>query len=213
MRGNSSAGRHPGKVCEAGLRENRIVRFKDRRCDRSQSASFQILLASFEEHVHIPTARTCDWLRFRMEQRVVDSRKLFANPRSITLKIHRKVKQRRVPPGARRCPSRWSESILERAHLRYVADLHAAELGLPRVKRRRADPVPTADLFGRLAGLVFFEDPDDLGFAEPRFLQDGLLRGRWPQDYPPISGILFRLHVTCRIDVVYFERAIAESRL
>ncbi len=43
---------------------------------------------------------------------------------------------------------------------------------------------------------MFLEDADDLGFAEPGFLHDGLLRGRWPQNSPPIPGSLFRLHVT-----------------
>jgi hypothetical protein len=63
----------------------------------------------------------------------------------------------------------------EAGHLRDVADLHTAKLGFPSIKGRGADAVSPADLLGRFAGFVLFENADDLRFAESGFLHDGLL--------------------------------------
>lgn len=59
--------------------------------------------------------------------------------------------------------------ILERSHLRDVADFHAAEFGLPAIEGRRTDAVSAAKILGCDAGFVFFKDADDLRFGKPGF--------------------------------------------
>lgn len=93
-------------------------------------------------------------------------------------------------------PFQTAVLVLKRTHLGDVADFHPAELGFPRIERRWTDPVPLTEILCRRAGFMLFEHADDLAFAEPGLLQGGLLRGRGPQDSPPIVGSLYRLHVT-----------------
>jgi hypothetical protein len=71
--------------------------------------------------------------------------------------------------------------VLERFHLGDVADFHAAELRFPDIKRSRADAVAAAEILGRDAGLVLFEDGDDLRLGEP-----GLFHG-WSPSRPVAS--------------------------
>jgi hypothetical protein len=65
--------------------------------------------------------------------------------------------------------------VLERPHLRNVADFKTAELRLPGVERRATDAVLPAKIGGLNAGLVLLEHGNDLSFAEP-----GLLHGASP---------------------------------
>ena len=58
--------------------------------------------------------------------------------------------------------------VLERLHLRYVAHFHAPEFRFPVVKRGGADAMFSAEILGRDAGFMLFEDANDLRFAEPR---------------------------------------------
>lgn len=88
--------------------------------------------------------------------------------------------------------------VLKRAHLGDVADFHTAELGFPGIECRGADAMPSAKIFRRRAGFVFFEDTDDLHFTKPRLLHGGLLRGQRPQDSPPIFGSPHGMHVILR---------------
>lgn len=53
---------------------------------------------------------------------------------------------------------------------RHLGYLHPAELRLPLVKGRRADPVAAAYLHRRHARLLLLQDPDNLLFAEPAAL-------------------------------------------
>jgi hypothetical protein len=57
--------------------------------------------------------------------------------------------------------------ILERPHLRDLAGFHAAELGLQLVERVRIDAVLPADIFGADAGIVLFDDANDLRITKP----------------------------------------------
>ena len=41
-----------------------------------------------------------------------------------------------------------------------------------------------AEIFGRNAGLVLFQDADYLRLDEPGLFHGGLLRGRWPDGKP-----------------------------
>jgi hypothetical protein len=58
--------------------------------------------------------------------------------------------------------------VFERAHLCHVADLHTAKLGFPGIKGYGTYAVSLADLFGRFAGFVLFENADDPRLASSR---------------------------------------------
>jgi hypothetical protein len=92
-------------------------------------------------------------------------------------------------------PLQSSILVLERPHFRDVADFHAAKLGFPLVERRLADAVPAADVLGRLAALLLFEDADDLSFGEPGLSHGAVSREALPQDSAPILGAIFELPV------------------
>ena len=100
--------------------------------------------------------------------------------------------------------------IFERAHLGDVADFHAAELGFPLVERRLADAVPAADVLGRLAALLLFEDADDLSFGEPGLSHRAVSLEALPQDSAPILGAIFGLPV--KLDVPSGQFALAADR-
>ena len=90
--------------------------------------------------------------------------------------------------------------VLEGSHLCDVADVHAAELGLPLVERRGADPVAATEL-GRVgAGLRLFNDPDDLGFVNRDLRIWATPCGQLPREFALIAGILSWAQVSMDFD-------------
>ena len=67
-------------------------------------------------------------------------------------------------------PFKSAVLVLERFYFCNVADFEPTEFRFPAVKRRWAYAVPSANLVCCEAGLMFFEDADDLDFAESGFL-------------------------------------------
>jgi hypothetical protein len=65
--------------------------------------------------------------------------------------------------------------VLERPHLRNVADFQTAEFRLPGIESRAADAVLAAQIGGLDAGLVLLEHGNDLSFAEPGLLDGASL--------------------------------------
>lgn len=82
--------------------------------------------------------------------------------------------------------------VLERLYLGDIADFHAAEFRLPGVERRRTDAVLAAQILGCDARFVLFEDADDLRFAEPRFLHDGVSSRPVASEFSTYFRSLFR---------------------
>src|SRR5205085_4297777 len=95
------------------------------------------------------------------------------------------------PPVARRASPLFSQEILQRGIVEHgigqhplqpavlvlqrpqplaVGYIETAELGLPFIERRRADPVFATDLCCRYPGLLFPQHRDDLLFREPSSL-------------------------------------------
>src|SRR3712207_4643167 len=67
--------------------------------------------------------------------------------------------------------------VLQHLEAARFGDLQAAILGLPGVERRRADPMPAADVDGGPARLLLPQDRDDLLVREPRSLHGPVLPG------------------------------------
>ena len=85
--------------------------------------------------------------------------------------------------------------VLERSHLRDVADVHTAKLRFPLVESRATNAEFTADIGGLGAGLRLLDRRDDLAFGESGFLHVRLLVRREPQEFALFHGILSRAHV------------------
>jgi hypothetical protein len=66
--------------------------------------------------------------------------------------------------------------ILHRLQPLRFTDLHAAELRLPAIERRRADPVLPAQVRSLHLGLMLLQYPDDLLFRVPALLHRQLPR-------------------------------------
>src|SRR5205823_10698620 len=129
------------------------------------------------------------------------------------------------PPVARRASPLFSQEILQRGIVEHgigqhplqpavlvlqrpqplgVGYIETAELGLPFIKRRRADPVFATDLCCWNPGLLFPQHRDDLLFREPSSLHRPSLRlGRTLVSFGGVSGG----HVTGDSRSAFFSRA------